>query len=58
MRKRPNQNAAMTRAGQRVDSRADPEVELLPTPKPLTNSDEVDDGFPRAEPMLGSLFGF
>jgi hypothetical protein len=47
----------MTRAGQRVDNRADPEVESLPTPKPLTKSEEAEDGLPREEPIFGSLFG-
>lgn len=52
---RPNQNVAITRAGSRVDSSAETDVEF-PTPRPLITSDAVLDGFHRAESMLGSSF--
>lgn len=54
---RPNQNTAMTRAGTRVDTSAEPDVEPPPTPKLPNTSDVVLEAFPREEPMLGSLFG-
>lgn len=54
MIKRPNQKHATTSAGTSVDTNAEADVEL-PTPKPLITSDAVEDGLPRAEPMLGSL---
>lgn len=54
MIKRPNQKHATTSAGTRVDTKAEADVELLTPTAPIT-SDAVEDGLPRAEPMLGSL---
>lgn len=53
---RPNQNAAMTRAGASVDIKAELDVEPPPV-RPSTTSPDVDDALPREDPTFGSLLG-
>lgn len=51
-----NQKIATTKAGNKVDTKADAEVELLAPTSP-SSCDEVEVAFPRADPTLGSLLG-
>lgn len=56
MRNKPNQKPAITKAGSRVDTRAESDVEPPPV-NPSTISPDVELALPREEPILGSLFG-
>ena len=56
MRNKPNQKPAITKAGSRVDTSAESDVEPPPV-KPLTTSPDAELALPREEPILGSLLG-
>lgn len=56
MRNKPNQKPAITKAGSRVDTSAESDVEPPPV-NPSITSPDVELALPREEPILGSLLG-